>query len=75
MHRDLTVGPRDSQLDNAPDIRTRGLAAAQGDWSGRLYRDVRAAPPAREIDLRFIPYFAWDNRGESEMTVWLAASR
>ena len=44
------------------------------DWSGRLYRDVTSAAE-REIDLRLIPYFAWNNRGKSEMTVWLAAGR
>jgi DUF1680 family protein len=28
------------------------------------------APP-RTIPLTLIPYFAWDNRGDTEMTVWL----
>jgi DUF1680 family protein len=39
--------------------------------SKQLYRD-HAPAAARAIDLRLIPYFAWDNRGEGEMTVWLA---
>jgi DUF1680 family protein len=25
----------------------------------------------KEIHLVLIPYFAWDNRGDGEMTVWL----
>jgi DUF1680 family protein len=36
----------------------------------RLYREVDAAPP-RTIQLTLIPYYAWDNRGDTEMTVWL----
>ncbi|MCM1118381.1 MAG: glycoside hydrolase family 127 protein [bacterium] len=38
--------------------------------SGALYR---AAQPVREEDvtLRMIPYYAWNNRGEGEMSVWV----
>ncbi len=39
-------------------------------WNGALYRPVTAAK-SREIPLRLIPYFAWNNRGVSEMSVWL----
>ena len=35
-----------------------------------LYRDW-AAPAGTEGRLTLIPYFAWDNRGENEMRVWL----
>jgi uncharacterized protein len=41
-----------------------------GDWDGKLYRPL-AGIPEREIKARFIPYFAWANRGPSEMSVWL----
>ena len=27
----------------------------------------------REITLRMIPYYAWNNRGEGEMSVWMRA--
>lgn len=41
-------------------------------WNGQLYR--QAVPfQTREVKTRFIPYFAWDNRGKSEMSVWLPA--
>jgi len=36
----------------------------------RLYHEVDPAPP-RTIQLTLIPYYAWDNRGDTEMTVWL----
>jgi DUF1680 family protein len=39
----------------------------QGDWSGQLYRELPTTPSVpRRITL--IPYYAWANRGISEMT-------
>lgn len=51
-----------------------GLVRQRPAWtSDALYR---AAEPARAqpAQLTFIPYFAWGNRGDSEMTVWLPAA-
>jgi DUF1680 family protein len=45
-------------------------AADAGDWSNQLYRELRDGESHRFL-MRLIPYFAWDNRGQSEMTVWL----
>ncbi|MDH7570298.1 MAG: glycoside hydrolase family 127 protein, partial [Armatimonadota bacterium] len=42
----------------------------EGDWSGQLYRPYRRVPPER-LPVRLIPYFAWANRGISQMSVWL----
>ena len=56
-------------------LQGQALASpATESWDGRLYRDV---PPSadRPVDLNLIPYFAWANRGKSEMTVWLSAGR
>ncbi len=48
-----------------------GLVVPRGrvDSDG-LYREVDPTP-ARPITLTLIPYYAWDNRGDTEMTVWL----
>lgn len=35
-----------------------------------MYR-VFSKPEWKEIDLNFVPYFSWSNRGEAEMTVWM----
>ena len=40
------------------------------NWSRQLYRPA-ISRKSREVEAQFIPYFAWDNRGKSEMTVWL----
>ena len=52
--------------------KARGVPS--GDWSGKLYRDLSHAA-SRQIDITLVPYFAWDNRGTSEMTVWLPLAR
>lgn len=41
-----------------------------GDWGQALYRERSAKAPSR-ADIRLIPYYAWGNRGDSEMTVWM----
>ena len=39
-------------------------------WGRELYRERRSAA-ATPVDVRLIPYYAWANRGASEMSVWL----
>ncbi|MEZ4869082.1 MAG: glycoside hydrolase family 127 protein [Caldilineaceae bacterium] len=58
-------------LPGIPALAGAGfIREKQVDWRGQLYRE--AQPTAnREIPLQLIPYYAWDNRGQSEMTVWL----
>jgi DUF1680 family protein len=41
------------------------------DWPGEdLYRPLEESDP-EDRTLRFIPYYAWANRGPGEMTVWV----
>jgi DUF1680 family protein len=39
-------------------------------WNGDLYREVKTEP-LKPVKASLIPYFAWGNRGKSEMSVWL----
>jgi len=39
-------------------------------WDKTLYRKISPQKP-KEINVRLIPYYAWGNRGDSEMTVWI----
>lgn len=54
----------------------------EADWDKQLYRTLNrsnrttnASPTVnkdrRAVKTRLIPYFAWSNRGESEMSVWI----
>jgi len=40
------------------------------NWENTLYRELDRGQ-TKKIDLRLIPYYAWDNRGDSEMAVWM----
>ena len=46
------------------------VAHASPPWENALYRPLASAPP-QEVAGRLIPYYAWSNRGKSEMSVWL----
>jgi len=43
------------------------------DWSNTLYHPISKNNQVTPIKL--VPYFAWGNRGHSEMSVWLPLSR
>jgi DUF1680 family protein len=38
--------------------------------NGRLYQELSKTPP-KTISIKLIPYYAWANRGPSDMSVWL----
>lgn len=66
---------RPMTVRHEPDgLRGVAVMTAQGsrsvdDGDGALYR---TAKPARaEVEITAIPYYAWANRGENEMTVWV----
>jgi uncharacterized protein len=44
------------------------------NWEKRLYREISPEKP-EPIPIRLIPYYAWDNRGLSEMSVWIPLAR
>jgi DUF1680 family protein len=59
-------------LDGVVVLETEALAGPSSAATGGLYR--RLAPGSPEhFRLTMIPYFAWNNRSETEMTVWIPA--
>ena len=51
----------------------RGKALRLPKDDSLLYTELPNAPP-QPIDIQLIPYYAWKNRGVSEMSVWLPVS-
>jgi len=49
---------------------TKAYARAGDDWGKNLYRRISPQEP-KKIKIRMIPYYAWGNRGDSEMMVWI----
>lgn len=61
-------------FDRLIQIETNGLrwdAAEESADDQPLYRQATGSPAMRSQPLTFIPYFAWANRGEGEMRVWV----
>jgi len=54
-------------------VTVTGKGHAREETDGSLYRDAGNGA-FREISLTLIPYFAWRNRGRTDMTVWMPVS-
>jgi DUF1680 family protein len=50
-------------------LQGQGLRRPERPWTG-LYRPLSRGR-LESFDLRLIPYFAWSNRGQSAMSVWM----
>ena len=64
---------RDTEL-GVLALETTALAYTDAEPSTALYQPLRASEPM-EIPITFVPYFAWDNRGDGEMSVWIPLAR
>ena len=58
------------RLQGIGSLRGEVVVEAASDWEGVLYRPLEKKE-RRKVNARFIPYYAWANRGASEMSVWL----
>jgi DUF1680 family protein len=69
---DLTLTARFDRrlLDGIVVLEGKALARPAESWDGKLYREFRPAE-LEPVGLKFIPYSVWQNRGPSEMSVWL----
>ena len=46
--------------------------ATRNEWNNEtLYREVWRPRNENKVKIRLIPYYAWDNRGVDDMSVWL----
>ncbi len=43
------------------------------NWKNTLYKEVNTAK--KPIKIKLIPYYAWANRGQTDMTVWMPLMR
>ncbi|MCA9214448.1 MAG: glycoside hydrolase family 127 protein [Planctomycetales bacterium] len=61
---------RAADLNGLTCLQTQVTYRPEGDWASSLYRQLQNRQ-TRKIETQFIPYFAWANRGDSEMSVWI----
>jgi DUF1680 family protein len=64
------------KIDDASLMSLTGEAMVINDkeWKDQLYREISVKHP-ESAHIRLIPYFAWGNRGRSEMSVWVPLIR
>ena len=56
-------------------LETDALLTGQDAWDNNtLYRELRPVSK-QEVKIRLIPYYAWDNRGIDDMSLWLPLAR
>jgi len=74
--RNIKLKPRfdEELLGGVIVIEGKAEVFQEGYWSNRLYRDLTPQRPEK-IAIRLIPYYAWSNRGVSEMTVWMSLDK
>jgi DUF1680 family protein len=73
---DITLNPVKSHLEGSDILSLEGdfINREQPGWNDILYREIDASKPEL-VRIKLIPYYAWNNRGSSEMTVWIPLSR
>ena len=59
-------------LDGVVVLDGDGCVSSPHDWTGRLYQPWNSNTSRRQR-ITLIPYYAWANRGVSQMTVWIPA--
>ena len=71
----INLKPETINIDHSEIMSLVGEArlVKQEDWKNQLYREV--AKKATPVTVRLIPYFAWGNRGHTNMQVWLPLTR
>jgi uncharacterized protein len=76
LPRDVKLTPRFDRglLGGVTVLEGKAEFAAGRSWGNELYRELKPSAP-RPVDVKMIPYFAWGNRGKSEMTVWVPLGR
>lgn len=73
--RDIKLIPeyKKDLLSGVSLLKGKALLKPKQDWNKRLYSSIKDEE-LKEIDVQLIPYYAWNNRGETDMTVWIPVS-
>src|SRR5690606_3312373 len=68
--------PKTLKIDESTVVSLEGKAQLTGTqgWENQLYRPITEKEP-KTIDIKLMPYFAWGNRGHTDMSVWMPLGR
>jgi len=67
--------PTPMKIDNGNVMALTGEAKLiqHNNWGDALYKEVNR--DTRPVKIKLIPYYAWANRGKTDMTVWMPLIR
>ena len=74
---DIQFSEKEITISNRDMIALEGeaLLVNNDPWfNNQLYRDLRPVEK-KKVKIRLIPYYAWDNRGIDDMSLWLPLAR
>ena len=71
----IKLQPVPMKIGNAEVMGLTGEAKLLQDsnWKNRLYREINTS--LKPVKIKLIPYYAWANRGKTDMTVWMPLAR
>ncbi len=64
-HKEITVSS-----SNLVALEGEGILTGKKNWSNQLYREISQDKP-ESVKIRLVPYYAWGNRGHTDMEVWI----
>jgi DUF1680 family protein len=73
LKQDVHLTPFSIKIDdnNMTVLKGNAVLINKSEWNkNQLYRELEPAEE-KKIPITLIPYYAWDNRGISEMSVWI----
>lgn len=72
---DIKLQQQAMTIDGGNIMALTGLAKKipAANWNNTLYKEVRKN--LQPVNIKLIPYYAWANRGKTDMTVWMPLLR
>lgn len=71
----IKLQPLPMKIDNGNIMALTGDAKLleNNEWKNKLYKEVNTT--TKPVKIKLIPYYAWANRGKTDMTVWMPLMR
>jgi DUF1680 family protein len=69
----LQAVPMKIDIGNVMALTGEARILQKTDWKNKLYKEVNTS--STPIKIKLIPYYAWANRGQTDMTVWIPLQR
>jgi hypothetical protein len=69
----LQLVPMKIDIGNVMALTGEAKILQSNNWNNTLYKEVSTA--TKPVKIKLIPYYAWANRGQTDMTVWMPVMR